>query len=247
MRIAIDIDSTLHHYWDRLSDAARRRFGIDLPYEEQLDWGITRLRPDQLHLCIQETHGESCDPRGRAVPARRRDRPALARRRPLHPRHEPSRPALLRRDRPLARADRAALRRAVLRARQGRPLPGARHRAARRRQPREPRASDRARPRSWPRSATRGTASCCEEEDVICGADWRELACEARPRAGPTRQRVTVVTHRQRQQPTYASPKVIRVSPIPERARKACDALLSSSPSPVVVLVLVARGQRVRV
>jgi uncharacterized HAD superfamily protein len=58
MRVAIDIDSTLHHYWDRLSDAARRRFGIDLPYEEQLDWGITRLRPDQLHLCIQETH---CD------------------------------------------------------------------------------------------------------------------------------------------------------------------------------------------
>ncbi len=45
MRIAIDIDSTLHHYWDRLSDAARRRFGVDLPYEEQLDWGITRLRP----------------------------------------------------------------------------------------------------------------------------------------------------------------------------------------------------------
>lgn len=56
MRIAIDIDSTLHHYWDRLSDAALRRFGIDLPYDEQLDWGITRLRPDQLRLCIEETH-----------------------------------------------------------------------------------------------------------------------------------------------------------------------------------------------
>jgi uncharacterized protein len=58
MRIAIDIDSTLHHYWDRLSDAARRRFGIDLPYEEQFDWGITRLRPDQLQVVIDETH---CD------------------------------------------------------------------------------------------------------------------------------------------------------------------------------------------
>ena len=58
MRIAIDIDSTLHHYWNVLSDAALRRFGIDLPYEEQLDWGITRLRPDQLRLCIEETH---CD------------------------------------------------------------------------------------------------------------------------------------------------------------------------------------------
>ena len=56
MRIAIDIDSTLHHYWDRLSDAAVRRFGVELPYEEQLDWGITRLRPDQLKLCIEETH-----------------------------------------------------------------------------------------------------------------------------------------------------------------------------------------------
>jgi uncharacterized HAD superfamily protein len=56
MRIAIDIDSTLHHYWDQLSDAALRRFGIELPYEEQIDWGITRLRPDQLRLCILETH-----------------------------------------------------------------------------------------------------------------------------------------------------------------------------------------------
>lgn len=55
-RIAIDIDSTLHHYWDVLSDAARRRFGIELPYEEQLDWGITRLKPEQLALCIEETH-----------------------------------------------------------------------------------------------------------------------------------------------------------------------------------------------
>lgn len=58
MRIAIDVDSTLHHYWDVLSDAALRRFGIDLPYEEQFDWGITRLREDQLRLCIAETH---CD------------------------------------------------------------------------------------------------------------------------------------------------------------------------------------------
>lgn len=56
MRIAIDIDSTLHHYWDVLSDAARRRFGIELPYDEQLDWGITRLRPEQLQCCIDETH-----------------------------------------------------------------------------------------------------------------------------------------------------------------------------------------------
>ncbi len=68
MRIAIDIDSTLHHYWDRLSDAALRRFGIDLPYEEQLDWGITRLRPDQLALCIEETHGSQAILAGEPYP-----------------------------------------------------------------------------------------------------------------------------------------------------------------------------------
>jgi uncharacterized protein len=56
MRIAIDIDSTLHHYWDVLSEAARRRFGIDLPYETQHDWGITHLRDEQLACVIAETH-----------------------------------------------------------------------------------------------------------------------------------------------------------------------------------------------
>jgi uncharacterized HAD superfamily protein len=68
MRIAIDIDSTLHHYWDRLSAAALRRFGIELPYEEQLDWGVTRLRPEQLHLCIQETHCEAAILAGEPYP-----------------------------------------------------------------------------------------------------------------------------------------------------------------------------------
>ena len=56
MRIAIDIDSTLHHYWDQLAVEARRRFGVDLPYDEQVDWGISRLRPEQLYACIAETH-----------------------------------------------------------------------------------------------------------------------------------------------------------------------------------------------
>lgn len=59
MRIAIDIDSTLHDYWPLLAGAARRRFGVDLPYDEQYDWGITRLKPEQLHCCIEETHTES--------------------------------------------------------------------------------------------------------------------------------------------------------------------------------------------
>ena len=60
MNIAIDIDSTLHHYWDQLSDAARRRFGIALPYEDQVTWGITLLRPEQVRACVQETHSEAC-------------------------------------------------------------------------------------------------------------------------------------------------------------------------------------------
>lgn len=68
MRIAIDIDSTLHHYWDVLSEAARRRFGIELPYEEQFTWGITRLKPEQLEVCIAETHGERQILAGRPYP-----------------------------------------------------------------------------------------------------------------------------------------------------------------------------------
>ena len=58
MRIAIDIDSTLHHYWDVLAASARRRFGVDLPYDEQIDWGITRLKPHQLAVVIEDTHAE---------------------------------------------------------------------------------------------------------------------------------------------------------------------------------------------
>jgi uncharacterized protein len=59
VRIAVDIDSTLHHYWDQLAAIAKRRFGVDLPYEEQLTWGITLLRPEQLHACVAETHRAS--------------------------------------------------------------------------------------------------------------------------------------------------------------------------------------------
>jgi uncharacterized protein len=56
MKIAIDIDSTLHHYWDALEAAARRRFGVALPYEHQVTWAIDQLRPEQLQACIAETH-----------------------------------------------------------------------------------------------------------------------------------------------------------------------------------------------
>jgi uncharacterized HAD superfamily protein len=57
-RIAIDIDSTLHHYWDLLDEIAQRRFGIALPYADQGTWGIPTLKPEQLVECIRETHTE---------------------------------------------------------------------------------------------------------------------------------------------------------------------------------------------
>ena len=58
MRIAIDIDSTLHDYWPQFAAAAKRRFGVDLPYEHQVTWHIGRLRPEQVKVCIAETHAE---------------------------------------------------------------------------------------------------------------------------------------------------------------------------------------------
>jgi hypothetical protein len=68
MRIAIDVDSTIHHYWDILSEISRRRFGVELPYEEQFTWGITRLRDDQLALCIEESHSDELILAGRPYP-----------------------------------------------------------------------------------------------------------------------------------------------------------------------------------
>jgi uncharacterized HAD superfamily protein len=56
VRLAIDIDSTLHPYWDQLAAVARRRFGIDLAYDRQVVWDIDLLRPEQLRVCVEETH-----------------------------------------------------------------------------------------------------------------------------------------------------------------------------------------------
>ena len=57
-RIALDIDSTLHHYWDLLDGLAQQHFGIRLPYEEQNGWGIEGLEPSQLKQLIAETHSD---------------------------------------------------------------------------------------------------------------------------------------------------------------------------------------------
>ena len=57
-KIAIDIDSTLHHYWDLLERIARERYGVELPYAEQRTWGITKLEHEQLVACVRESHSE---------------------------------------------------------------------------------------------------------------------------------------------------------------------------------------------
>ena len=191
MRIAIDIDSTLHHYWDRLSAAALRRFGIDLPYEEQLDWGITRLRHDQLHLCIQETHCEEAILAGEPYP----DAVETVRRwhDDGHFIHVTSHrdPQAPRRHGALAGADRRALRRPALLPRQGRPLRRARHRAADRRQPREPRRARSTTASSSRRSPTRGTASSVRRRTSSArptGAGWRPSStrcCAGAPGSRP--------------------------------------------------------------
>ena len=58
MRLAIDIDSTLHPYWDQLAAIARKRFGVDLPYDKQSTWEIDQLEPEQLRAIVEETHTE---------------------------------------------------------------------------------------------------------------------------------------------------------------------------------------------
>jgi uncharacterized HAD superfamily protein len=56
VKVAIDIDSTLHHYWDLLEAVARRRYGVALPYREQSTWEIPGLAPEELRSVVEETH-----------------------------------------------------------------------------------------------------------------------------------------------------------------------------------------------
>jgi hypothetical protein len=75
-RIALDIDSTLHHYWELLEGIALDRYGVAIPYAEQRGWGITQLEHDQLVACVAETHSdeniERAEPYEGAVDAVRR-------------------------------------------------------------------------------------------------------------------------------------------------------------------------------
>ena len=58
MRLAIDIDSTLHPYWEQLAEIAQRLYGVELPYERQFTWEIPQLQPEQLKAIVEETHNE---------------------------------------------------------------------------------------------------------------------------------------------------------------------------------------------
>ena len=55
-RIGIDIDSTLHHYWETFREIALRRTGVDLPYESQTDWHVTQIPQEELYAVVLETH-----------------------------------------------------------------------------------------------------------------------------------------------------------------------------------------------
>jgi len=57
-KIGLDIDSTLHPYWDLLQRIVLERFGIELPYEEQYDWGISGLERDAVIHCVEESHSD---------------------------------------------------------------------------------------------------------------------------------------------------------------------------------------------
>jgi beta-phosphoglucomutase-like phosphatase (HAD superfamily) len=57
-RIALDIDSTLHHYWELFRSIVRERHGVDLPYEDQTDWGFMPIPQEFIDAAVQETHSD---------------------------------------------------------------------------------------------------------------------------------------------------------------------------------------------
>jgi hypothetical protein len=68
VRIAVDIDSTLHHHWPLVALAAKRRFGVELPYEQQFPWAARPLDDEQLQTCIEDTHSDEAISGARPYP-----------------------------------------------------------------------------------------------------------------------------------------------------------------------------------
>ena len=56
MRIAIDIDSTLHHYWDRSRTSSRAASASTCRTRASRPGRSQRLEPAQLHAAVLETH-----------------------------------------------------------------------------------------------------------------------------------------------------------------------------------------------
>ena len=118
--------------------AAKRRFGVELPYAEQLEWTIDAAAAGAGQgLRRRDPHGRA-DPRRRALRGRGGDDPRLARGGPLHPRHLAPPGGGARRHRAVAGADRRCPTTSSTLVGQGRPLPRDRHRAADRRLAGEP-------------------------------------------------------------------------------------------------------------
>ena len=77
MAIAVDIDSTLHHYWDLVAASAKRRFGVDLPYEDQRTWNVGGPARGADARRRRRHARRAGDPRREPVPRRGRDRQRL--------------------------------------------------------------------------------------------------------------------------------------------------------------------------
>ena len=133
MRFAIDIDSTLHPYWDQLAEIAKRRYGVDLPYDTPVHVGDRRARARAAEDDRRRDPQPGARAQRRAVPRRGRGHHALARAGPLHPHHEPPGDGHARPHGRVAGADRPPARRPVLLLRQDHPLRGAPDRRAHRR------------------------------------------------------------------------------------------------------------------
>ncbi|MDO9352892.1 MAG: hypothetical protein Q7T55_04315, partial [Solirubrobacteraceae bacterium] len=58
MLVAIDVDSTLHDYWEQFSAAAMRLYGLDFPYADQHDWSLQGLSSEQIRAVIEATHDD---------------------------------------------------------------------------------------------------------------------------------------------------------------------------------------------
>lgn len=58
MLVAIDVDSTLHDYWEQFSAAAMALHGVELPYADQRAWAVDALTGDQVRQVVEITHDD---------------------------------------------------------------------------------------------------------------------------------------------------------------------------------------------